>query len=95
MPNSFVRIETGVRENDVVSVHYDVILCILQFLFTYSFLPILYFMQPMIAKLVVWNETRDLALNSLIARLTEYHVILKFELFLFLKKNCQKSIDTM
>lgn len=51
-PSEFVRVETGVRQNDEVSVHYD----------------------PMIAKLVVWSETRNLALNSLIARLQEYHV---------------------
>lgn len=51
-PNTFIRIETGVRQNDEVSVHYD----------------------PMIAKLVVWGETRSIALNSLIARLREYHV---------------------
>jgi 3-methylcrotonyl-CoA carboxylase alpha subunit len=50
--NEFVRVETGVREGDDVSVHYD----------------------PMIAKLVVWGQNRHLALNSLIARLSEYHV---------------------
>jgi len=51
-PNDYVRVETGVREGDEVSVHYD----------------------PMIAKLVVWGENRTQALNSLIARLREYHV---------------------
>lgn len=30
--------------------------------------------DPMIAKLVVWGQNRELALNSLIARLSEYHV---------------------
>lgn len=50
--NAEVRVETGVRQGDEVSVHYD----------------------PMIAKLVVWGETRDQALSSLIARLGEYHV---------------------
>lgn len=50
--NEFVRVETGVRQNDEVSIHYD----------------------PMIAKLVVWGETRTMALNSLVARLREYHV---------------------
>lgn len=55
IPNDHVRVETGVRQNDEVSVHYD----------------------PMIAKLVVWGETRNLALNSLIARLREYHVCIK------------------
>lgn len=52
--NEFVRVETGVRQGDEVSVHYD----------------------PMIAKLVVWGETRAQALNSLVARLKEYHVSL-------------------
>lgn len=52
IPDHCVRVETGVRQNDEVSVHYD----------------------PMIAKLVVWGETRNMALNSLIARLREYHV---------------------
>ncbi|XP_004517988.1 methylcrotonoyl-CoA carboxylase subunit alpha, mitochondrial isoform X2 [Ceratitis capitata] len=51
-PNDYVRVETGVREGDEVSVHYD----------------------PMIAKLVVWGENRAQALNSLIARLREYHI---------------------
>ncbi|KAH8306160.1 hypothetical protein KR018_002799, partial [Drosophila ironensis] len=51
-PSAEVRVETGVREGDEVSVHYD----------------------PMIAKLVVWGENRSQALNSLIARLGEYHV---------------------
>uniref|UniRef100_A0A1I8Q8K0 Methylcrotonoyl-CoA carboxylase subunit alpha, mitochondrial n=1 Tax=Stomoxys calcitrans TaxID=35570 RepID=A0A1I8Q8K0_STOCA len=51
-PNDLVRVETGVREGDEVSVHYD----------------------PMIAKLVVWGENRAQALNSLIARLSEYHI---------------------
>lgn len=47
-----VRVETGVRQGDEVSVHYD----------------------PMIAKLVVWGETRSQALDSLVARLGEYQV---------------------
>lgn len=59
-PSEFVRVETGVRQGDEVSVHYD----------------------PMIAKLVVWGENRSQALNSLIARLGDYHVRLdeKFRL---------------
>lgn len=51
-PNENVRVETGVRQGDEVSVHYD----------------------PMIAKLVVWGETRTQALDSLIARLEDYHI---------------------
>lgn len=60
--NEFVRIETGVRQNDEVSVHYD----------------------PMIAKLVVWSKTRNQALDSLIARLRDYHVIAIFIYVYFL-----------
>lgn len=52
IPNDSVRVETGVRQGDEVSVHYD----------------------PMIAKLVVWGETRNQALSSLVARLRDYHV---------------------
>lgn len=52
IPSEFVRVETGVRQGDEVSVHYD----------------------PMIAKLVVWGENRTQALDSLIAKLGEYHV---------------------
>ncbi|EDX15163.1 methylcrotonoyl-CoA carboxylase subunit alpha, mitochondrial [Drosophila simulans] len=51
-PSNNVRVETGVREGDEVSVHYD----------------------PMIAKLIVWGENRTQALNSLVARLGEYHI---------------------
>lgn len=47
-----VRVETGVRQGDQVSVHYD----------------------PMIAKLVVWGKNRTQALDSLVARLSDYHV---------------------
>lgn len=54
-PNETVRVETGVRQGDSVSVHYD----------------------PMIAKLVVWAESRTQALDSLIARLRDYHVSVK------------------
>ncbi|KAF0296227.1 Methylcrotonoyl-CoA carboxylase subunit alpha, mitochondrial [Amphibalanus amphitrite] len=47
-----VRVETGVRQGDEVSVHYD----------------------PMIAKLVVWAEDRDLALRKLKRCLAQYAV---------------------
>ncbi|CRK91156.1 CLUMA_CG004841, isoform A [Clunio marinus] len=50
--NEFVRVETGVKEGDEVTVHYD----------------------PMIAKLVVWGRDRTQALNSLIFRLSNYHI---------------------
>jgi len=46
------RVETGVREGDEVSIHYD----------------------PMIAKLVVWGNDRQIALNKLKAKLNEYNV---------------------
>ncbi|MGD8709524.1 MAG: acetyl/propionyl/methylcrotonyl-CoA carboxylase subunit alpha [Ectothiorhodospiraceae bacterium] len=48
-----VRIDTGVREGDEVSVHYD----------------------PMIAKLVVWDENRDNALRRLRQALADFHVV--------------------
>lgn len=51
-PSANIRVETGVRQGDEVSVHYD----------------------PMIAKLVVWGKSRTQALDSLIARLGDYHV---------------------
>ncbi|KAJ6599630.1 Methylcrotonoyl-CoA carboxylase subunit alpha, mitochondrial, partial [Pseudolycoriella hygida] len=52
IPNENVRVETGVRQGDAVSIHYD----------------------PMIAKLVVWGKNRTQALDSLIARLNDYHI---------------------
>ncbi len=48
-----VRIDTGVRENDSVSVYYD----------------------PMIAKLIVWEESREKALARLRAALSEYEIV--------------------
>lgn len=50
--SAFVRIDTGVCENDEVSVFYD----------------------PMIAKLIVWGENREKALQRLTKALSEYHV---------------------
>ncbi|OUR77482.1 3-methylcrotonyl-CoA carboxylase [Alphaproteobacteria bacterium 46_93_T64] len=47
-----VRVDTGVREGDVVSPFYD----------------------PMIAKLIVWDENRDAALRKLQSALGEYQV---------------------
>lgn len=47
-----VRIDTGVRQGDEVSVYYD----------------------PMIAKLIVWDENREKALQRLTKALAEYHV---------------------
>ncbi|CAL4242789.1 unnamed protein product, partial [Meganyctiphanes norvegica] len=48
-----VRIETGVRQGDEVSIHYD----------------------PMIAKLVVWGQDRNQALNSLTTCLADYNIV--------------------
>ncbi len=48
-----VRIDTGVRQGDEVSVHYD----------------------PMIAKLIVWDQDRDSALRRLCQALGEYQVV--------------------
>jgi len=50
--NGYVRLDTGVRENDTVSVYYD----------------------PMIAKLVVWDENRDRAIQRLDQALQDYHI---------------------
>ena len=47
-----VRIDTGVRQGDEVSVYYD----------------------PMIAKLIVWGEDRDGALNRMARALSEYRL---------------------
>ena len=47
-----VRIDTGVRQGDDVSVYYD----------------------PMIAKLIVWDENRDKALKRLSKALSEYRI---------------------
>ncbi|MCW2246630.1 3-methylcrotonyl-CoA carboxylase alpha subunit [Azospirillum fermentarium] len=51
--NAHVRVDTGVREGDSVTVHYD----------------------PMIAKLIVWDETRDAALRRLHRALADYQVV--------------------
>lgn len=50
--NKYVRIDTGIRQGDDVSVYYD----------------------PMIAKLVVWDEDRDKALRRLTTALAEYRI---------------------
>jgi 3-methylcrotonyl-CoA carboxylase alpha subunit len=48
-----VRVDSGVREGDVISPYYD----------------------PMIAKLIVWGDTRDAALARMAAALGEYEVV--------------------
>jgi len=50
--NDHVRVDTGVRQGDEVSVYYD----------------------PMIAKLIVWDENRDKALKRLRKALSEYRI---------------------
>ncbi len=50
--SEFVRVDTGVRQGDEVSVFYD----------------------PMIAKLIVWDENREKALQRLSKALTEYRI---------------------
>ena len=50
--NDNVRVDTGVRQGDEVSVYYD----------------------PMIAKLIVWDEDRDRALSRLTRALSEYRI---------------------
>ncbi|TXS96666.1 acetyl/propionyl/methylcrotonyl-CoA carboxylase subunit alpha [Parahaliea maris] len=47
-----VRVDTGVREGDEISVYYD----------------------PMIAKLIVWDESRERALQRLAGALSEYRI---------------------
>ncbi|MEI6306826.1 MAG: biotin/lipoyl-containing protein, partial [Deltaproteobacteria bacterium] len=51
--NAFVRIDTGVREGDQVSIHYD----------------------PMIAKLIVWDNDRAGAVRRLANALSGYQVV--------------------
>ena len=48
-----VRIDTGVRQGDEISIHYD----------------------PLIAKLIVWDQDRDSALHRLRQALAEYQVV--------------------
>lgn len=50
--NKFVRVDTGVRQGDEVSVYYD----------------------PMIAKLIVWGETRQKALQRLSKALAAFRI---------------------
>lgn len=50
--SAHVRVDTGVRQGDEVSVFYD----------------------PMIAKLIVWDENRDKALQRLTKALSEYRI---------------------
>ena len=52
LESKHVRIDTGVRQGDEVSVYYD----------------------PMIAKLIVWDENRDKALKRLNKALSEYRI---------------------
>lgn len=52
LESEHVRIDTGVRQGDEVSVYYD----------------------PMIAKLIVWDENRDKALQRLTKALSEYRI---------------------
>jgi 3-methylcrotonyl-CoA carboxylase alpha subunit len=51
-PGPHVRVDTGVRQGDAITVHYD----------------------PMIAKLIVWGETRGEAVRRLRGALAEYEV---------------------
>ncbi|WP_448550105.1 acetyl/propionyl/methylcrotonyl-CoA carboxylase subunit alpha [Thalassotalea fusca] len=52
LESEHVRVDTGVRQGDEVSVFYD----------------------PMIAKLIVWDENRERALKRLAKALTEYRI---------------------
>ena len=50
--SAHVRVDTGVRQGDEISVYYD----------------------PMIAKLIVWDESRERALQRLASALAEYRI---------------------
>ena len=50
--STHVRVDTGVRQGDEISVYYD----------------------PMIAKLIVWDESRERALQRLASALAEYRI---------------------
>jgi 3-methylcrotonyl-CoA carboxylase alpha subunit len=52
-PGPHVRVDTGVRQGDAITVHYD----------------------PMIAKLIVWDATREAAVRRLRQALSEYEVV--------------------
>ena len=52
LESEFVRVDTGVRQGDEVSVFYD----------------------PMIAKLIVWDESREKALQRMAKALSEYRI---------------------
>ena len=71
--NSHVRIDTGVRQGDEVSIYYD----------------------PMIAKLIVWDEDRNKALRRLAKALSEYRINgLTTNLhFLYNLSTCQPFVD--
>ena len=53
LESEHVRVDSGVREGDVISVHYD----------------------PMIAKLIVWDRTRDAALRRMQQALSETEIV--------------------
>lgn len=52
-PSRYVRIDSGVRENDEITSHYD----------------------PMISKLVCWDEQRPLAIRRINRALEEYRIV--------------------
>ncbi|MFD1620407.1 acetyl/propionyl/methylcrotonyl-CoA carboxylase subunit alpha [Thalassotalea marina] len=68
-----VRVDTGVRQGDDVSVYYD----------------------PMIAKLIVWDENREKALQRLTKALTEYQIdgVTTNIDFLYNLATCQSFVD--
>jgi len=68
-----VRVDTGVRQGDEISVYYD----------------------PMIAKLIVWDESRDRALHRLGTALSEYRIsgtVTNLD-FLYNLATCRPFID--
>lgn len=73
LESEFVRVDTGVRQGDEVSVYYD----------------------PMIAKLIVWDENRGKALQRLAKALSEYRIngVTTNIDFLYNLATCQPFVD--
>ena len=71
--NEHVRVDTGVRQGDDVSIYYD----------------------PMIAKLIVWDESREKALQRMAKALAEYRIsgVTTNVDFLYNLATCQPFVD--
>lgn len=67
LPSNTVRIDTGVEQGN-----YNTMCGILFYLLQGD--EVTTFYDPMIAKLVVWSDNRQIALNKLIQALNQYQV---------------------